>query len=124
MSAAPSRAVLEHLRHPRRAGSFPRGEPDVRRGAAGSFDCGRRIELELRLAPDGEVRDARFRAFGCAATLACGSWLAEFTCGATRAELDALDEAVLERALELPPEQTSCARMALRALRAALGSPA
>jgi nitrogen fixation NifU-like protein len=122
--SAPSAAVLEHLRHPRRGGSFGSGEPGVRRGGAGSFDSGRRIELELRLGGDGVVCDARFRAFGCAALLACGSWLAERACGARAGELARLDERALVRALELRPEEAICARLALRALRRALGAAA
>jgi nitrogen fixation NifU-like protein len=120
VSAAPSAAVLERLRRPRLAGRFPPAEPGVCRGAAGSLDRGRRIELELSIAGDGTVRDARFRAFGCAATLACASWIAERACGATRDELLGLRPFRVEAALDLRAGERASARLALRALRRAL----
>ncbi len=123
---APSAAVLDHLRSPRHAGAFPPGEVGVRTGEAGDLEQGRLVRFQLRPFPAGSggggVREARFKAFGCAATIASASWLSEQVSGQPEERARVIEPAEIARALDLSPGRRSAAELAVRALRAALAA--
>jgi len=127
---APSAAVLDHLRRPRHAGAFSPGEAGVRTGEAGDVEEGRLVRFELRPlrgpsgsgGGDGRLCEARFKAFGCAATIASASWLSEQVSGRPEARARALGPDEIVRALDLSPERRAGAELALRALRRALAA--
>jgi nitrogen fixation NifU-like protein len=111
--------VLEHLRRPRGAGALPREDPDVRTGEAGDPDEGRLVRMQLRL--DGaRIAEARFKAFGCAATIASASWLAERLPGLAREEAARIRPDDVAAALGLAGGQGAAAALALEALHEAL----
>ncbi len=122
MSAPPPRrpAWLEHLQDPRGAGSWPPGSPDVATGQAGDEAEGRLIRLQLRRGPDGRIEEARFKAFGCAATLASASYLTQRVTGLAPDTARAIRPEEVARALELPPDRQHAPTLALDALHAAL----
>jgi NifU-like protein involved in Fe-S cluster formation len=68
-----SETFKDHLAHPRNAGELA----DANASAEESNPvCGDRLRLSLRIR-DGRIETARFLAYGCPPTLACGSALAE-----------------------------------------------
>src|SRR5258707_7113837 len=72
-----SETFKDHLANPRNAGELA--------GANGTAEqtnpvCGDRLRLSLRI-KDGRIEAARFLAYGCPPTLACGSALAEIIQG-------------------------------------------
>jgi nitrogen fixation NifU-like protein len=74
--------------------------------------------LRLR---DNRIEAARFLAYGCAPTLACGSALAEMLIGMTRDEAARLTRAEIIRAVGgLPARKGHAAALAIETLRAAL----
>ena len=82
--------------------------------------CGDRLRLSLRLR-DGRIEAARFLAYGCAPTLACGSALTEMVEGMTREEAARLTRQEIIRALGgLPSRKQHAAALAIETLRAAL----
>ena len=117
---APSDAVRAHLRDPVGAGSFPPDTPRVFGGEAGAIDEGRLVRIELALAADGGIADVRFKAFGCPATIACASLLAQRLPGQPLARAGAIDAEQLVAALELSPRRRAAAETVVSALRAAL----
>jgi NifU-like protein involved in Fe-S cluster formation len=121
VSAAPRRPRwLEHLQEPRGAGSWPAGSPGVATGQAGDEAEGRLVRLQLRGSADGKIEAARFKAFGCAATLASASYLAERVAGLPAAAARAIRPEEVARELELPEDRRRAAELAIEALRAAL----
>jgi nitrogen fixation NifU-like protein len=120
--SAPSRRApwLEHLREPRGAGGWPPGSPDVATGQAGDESDGRLIRLQLRRGGDGRIAEARFKAYGCAATLASASYLAETVPGLAPEAARAIGAGDVARALELPEERARAPELAVAALRDAL----
>jgi NifU-like protein involved in Fe-S cluster formation len=79
--------------------------------------------LQFQLAVQGEmVEQARFRAIGCAATIAAGSVLTEWVQGQHVAGAGAqLSPSLVLNLLDgLPEEKLFCAELAVAALRAAL----
>jgi len=115
--------VLDHLASPRNAGSWPRDTPGVQTGESGAEASGRLVRIQLRLAADGHIAEARFKAFGCPFTIACASYTTELVAGRTRAAAAALSAAELIAGLELGSDREAAPELALAALRAALGVP-
>jgi NifU-like protein involved in Fe-S cluster formation len=107
----------EHLANPRNAGTLEDADADVE---LTNPVCGDRLRLTLRVRA-GRVRDARFLAYGCPPTIACGSALTQLVTGRTIAECLAFDRRDIARAAGgLPARKQHAAALALETLRAAL----
>lgn len=111
--------LLDHFDHPRRVGVFPTDRVGVRRGEAGSRHHGAVVRFELLVAEEGEVEDCRFKAWGCAGTIACASLVAEWLPGRTLDEVRAADVRSLTSELELPVERAYAPLVVEDAIRAA-----
>lgn len=121
MSPPPySPEVLEHFRNPAHAGSFPRDAAGVVTGEAGDEASGRLVRMQLRVAPDATIREVRFKAFGCPATIASASFVAARLSGRGLADSGALTAAGVAEALALPASRRRAAELALEALARAL----
>src|SRR5260370_40853049 len=82
--------------------------------------CGDRLRLSLRIR-DGHIEAARFLAYGCPPTLACGSALAEMLEGMTIAEARGLTRKEVAGSLGgLPARQQHAGALAIWKLRGAL----
>ena len=112
-----SETFKDHLAHPRHAGELPDANAAAERT---NPVCGDRLRLSLRVS-DGRIEAARFLAYGCAPTLACGSALVEMLEGMTTEEAARLTRAEIVRALGgLPARKGHAAALAIETLRAAL----
>lgn len=111
--------LLDHFDHPRRVGVFPTDQPGVRRGEAGSPHHGAMVRFELQVGPGRKIVDCRFKAWGCAGTIACASLAAEWLPGRTLDEARAADVRALTGALELPIERAYAPLVVEDAIRAA-----
>src|SRR4051812_37922121 len=82
--------------------------------------CGDRLRLSLRIR-EGRIEAARFLAYGCAPTLACGSVLAEKLEGMTVDKARALSRAEIVDALGgLAAQKQHAAALAIETLQSAL----
>lgn len=110
---------LDHFEHPRNAGEIdnPDAIAEITNPACGDV-------LRLTLKADGErITAIRFKAKGCAASIACASALTEIVQGRTIAELHVLNrDSLIEAVGGVPPASTHAAHLALDALSAALKS--
>jgi NifU-like protein involved in Fe-S cluster formation len=111
--------LLDHLANPRGAGEV--SDPDAVAEEVNPV-CGDRLRLSLKLG-EGRIVEARFLAYGCPPTLACGSALAEMLEGMTPDEAGAITRARLAKAVGgLPSRKQHAAALAVETLRAALNS--
>src|SRR5438552_17282614 len=112
-----SRAFKDHLVNPRNAGELP----DANAIAEETNPvCGERLRLSLRIR-DGRIEAARFLAYGCPPTLACGSVLAEMIEGMKVADAVGLTRKDIADALGgLPARKHHAAALAIETLRAAV----
>lgn len=112
------RALFAQPRHAGRpyAGRF-------QHGAGGTIKSGNLLEIWLAIR-DQEIAEARFEAFGCPSTVACGEWLCTWLPGRTVGAAERLTGLELAEALELEPVKRSVALVAEDALKAALAAPA
>jgi len=110
---AHSEHVLERFRHPK----YVQNSESLCVGRAGSKLAGSLIELHI--AVEHDVLQARFRAYGCPATIASADFLAEQLDGSTlhAARPDRHD---IIRALQLGPARQHCAALAIEAMDKAL----
>lgn len=115
-----SEAVQDHFRHPRNVGSFPVQLARVGRGRAGQAATGGVLHLQLHVSESGIISDTRFRAYGCGATIAAGSYVSQWLQGKTLQQAGQLSMQQVVQALELPPVKVHCAMLAEDALKAAV----
>lgn len=82
--------------------------------------CGDRLRLSLRIL-DGCIEAARFLAYGCPPTLACGSALTEMVEGMSIEEARALTKDLIVKAVGgLPSRKHHAAALAIETLQSAL----
>jgi len=107
----------DHLANPRNAGELL----DANAVAEETNPvCGDRLRLMLRVL-DGRIEAARFLAYGCAPTIACGSVLAEMIEGMKVEEAAQITRQEIVRTLDgLPSRKQHAAALAIETLRAAL----
>ena len=107
----------DHLANPRNVGELP--DSDVVAEETNPV-CGDRLRLSLRVR-DGRIEAARFLAYGCAPTLACGSVLAEMLEGMLIADASRLTKQEITSPLApLPARKRHSAALCIETLRAAL----
>ena len=107
----------DHLANPRNAGELADANAVVEQL---NPVCGDRLRLSLRVR-GGRIEAARFLAYGCAPTLACGSALAEMLEGMTLEEAARVSRADIAKAAGgLPARKGHAAALAAETLSAAL----
>lgn len=109
----------DHIAHPRNAGEL--ADPTTTAEETNPV-CGDRLRLSLRIVDD-RIEAARFLAYGCPPTLACGSALAEMIEGRSLEEASALTKEQIVNAVGgLPSRKHHAAALALETLQSALDS--
>jgi nitrogen fixation NifU-like protein len=84
--------------------------------------CGDSMRVYLKV-EEGEIKNAKFQAIGCAGAFASGSALTEMVKGKTLEEAEKITEYDVVRDLgELPGPKLHCARLAVDALRKSIES--
>jgi NifU-like protein involved in Fe-S cluster formation len=114
-----SETFHDHLTNPRNAGELA-GANALAEGT--NPVCGDRLRLSL-IVRDGRIEAARFLAYGCPPTLACGSVLTVMIQGKSVAEAKDITRANLLDALGgLPSRKQHAAALAVETLRTAIES--
>ena len=101
--------VLDHFQAPRNVGEFADADAI---GEGGNPISGNNIKLYLKI-DDERITDARFRTFGCAASIAASSKLTEIIIGQTLEDAQQIQNDTVAEALGgLPPTKMHCSAMA------------
>ena len=121
MDRAPeySASIWEHFRAPHNVGTFPAGSQHVLAGRAGARRHGREVEFQLQLTHHGRINEARYRVYGCPATIALCSLTSAALRGRTPAEAAVFSVVALADQLQLPAEKRDAALTVEDAIRAA-----
>jgi nitrogen fixation NifU-like protein len=107
----------DHLTQPRNAGELTNANAIAEET---NPVCGDRLRLSLRII-DGRIEAARFLAYGCPPTLACGSALAEMLEGMSIEAARALTKDQVVKAVGgLPSRKHHAAALAVETLQSAL----
>lgn len=111
--------LKDHLANPRNVGDIADADASAEQT---NPVCGDRLKLSLRIR-EGRIEAARFLAYGCPPTLACGSALAEMLEGLTVQEAAQISRGLIVEALGgLPSLKQHAAALAVETLQAALQS--
>ncbi len=112
-----SPAVMDHFHSPRNVGDLPDADGV---GSTGNPISGNSIALYLKIA-NGTITDAKFRTFGCAASIAASSMVTEWVIGRTTEEAASIENHTIADALGgLPPTKMHCSAMAADGVRTAI----
>jgi nitrogen fixation NifU-like protein len=115
-----SEKVLDHYENPRNVGSFDQADDQVGTGMVGAPACGDVMRLQIRVADNGVIEDARFKTYGCGSAIASSSLLTEWVKGKTLDEALKIKNTDIAEELALPPVKVHCSVLAEDAIRAAI----
>jgi nitrogen fixation protein NifU and related proteins len=119
MGSLYSPAVLDHFQNPRNSGDLVGATAQVE---VTNPVCGDVLRLAVRV-EHGRVAEARFKARGCVAAIACSSWLTEWIQGKSEVQLSSLHAGQVAESLGgLAPASFHAAELACDALRAVLNT--
>ena len=112
--------VIDHYENPRNVGSFDKGDESVGTGMVGAPACGYVMKLQIRVAEDGTIQDARFKTYGCGSAIASSSLITEWVKGKTLDQAAGIKNTQIAEELSLPPVKIHCSILAEDAIKAAV----
>lgn len=112
-----SEKVMDHFMNPRNVGELADADGV---GMEGNPTCGDVMKIFIKV-EDGKIIDAKFRTFGCGASIAVSSMVTEMIKGKTIDEaLSISKEAVANELGGLPPQKMHCSNLGADALKKAI----
>ena len=117
--------VIDHYQHPRNVGSFGTSKEvkerkDIGVGIVGAPECGDVMQLQIKVADDGRIEDAKFKCFGCGSAIASSSLATEWIKGKTLDEAASIRNTQIVEELSLPPVKIHCSVLAEDSIRTAI----
>jgi nitrogen fixation protein NifU and related proteins len=115
-----SEKVLDHYENPRNVGSFSDEDNSVGTGMVGAPACGDVMRLQIKVAENGIIEDAKFKTYGCGSAIASSSLVTEWLKGKSLDEATTIKNSDIAEELALPPVKVHCSVLAEDAIRAAI----
>jgi nitrogen fixation NifU-like protein len=115
-----SKKLLDHYENPQNVGSFAKNEENVGTGLVGAPACGDVMKLQIKVADDGTITDAKFKTFGCGSAIASSSLATEWIKGKKIDEAKQITNKEIAEELSLPPVKIHCSVLAEEAIKAAI----
>ena len=112
--------VLDHYENPRNVGSMDKEASNVGTGLVGAPACGDVMKLQIEVAEDGTIQDAKFKTFGCGSAIASSSLITEWVKGKKIDEATQITNKEIAEHLSLPPVKIHCSVLAEDAIKAAV----
>jgi nitrogen fixation NifU-like protein len=117
--------IIDHYENPRNVGTFGtqkeiKERKDIGVGLVGAPECGDVMQLQIKVAPDGTIEDAKFKTFGCGSAIASSSLATEWLKGRTLDQAEDLKNTQIVEELSLPPVKIHCSVLAEDAIKAAI----
>ncbi|WP_135078655.1 Fe-S cluster assembly scaffold IscU [Terasakiella sp. SH-1] len=112
--------VVDHYENPRNVGSMDNEDGDVGTGLVGAPACGDVMRLQIKVADNGVIEDAKFKTFGCGSAIASSSLVTEWVKGKTLDEAADIKNTDIAEELALPPVKIHCSVLAEDAIKAAI----
>lgn len=112
--------VIDHYENPRNVGSMEKADTSVGTGLVGAPACGDVMKLQIRVADDGTIEDAKFKTFGCGSAIASSSLATEMIKGMKVEDALSITNETIVAELNLPPVKIHCSVLAEDAIKAAI----
>jgi len=113
-----STKVIDHYENPRNVGTMDKDDPNVGTGLVGAPACGDVMRLQLKIADDGTIQDAKFKT--CGSAIASSSLVTEWVKGKSVEEAVQITNKEIAKELSLPPVKIHCSVLAEDAIKAAI----
>jgi Fe-S cluster assembly scaffold IscU len=113
--------VIDHYERPRNVGSLDKDSKNVGTGLVGAPACGDVMKMQIEVDEKGNVKDSKFKTFGCGSAIAASSVASEWVKGKTVDECLRLTNKDIAAHLRLPPVKLHCSMLAEDAIKAAVG---
>jgi nitrogen fixation protein NifU and related proteins len=115
-----SEKVIDHYENPRNVGTLSKEDEKVGTGLVGAPACGDVMRLQIKVADDGTIEDAKFKTYGCGSAIASSSLVTEMIKGKTLDFALQIKNVEIAEELSLPPVKIHCSVLAEDAIRAAI----
>ncbi len=113
--------VIDHYNNPRNVGTLDKEKKSVGTGLVGAPECGDVMRLQIEVDEEtNEIKDAKFKTFGCGSAIASSSLATEWLKGKTIDEALAIDNMEIVEELALPPVKIHCSVLAEDAIKHAI----
>lgn len=111
--------VIDHAENPRNVGSLDKNKSNVGVAIVGAPACGDVLQMHIEV-DKGIIIDAKFKTFGCNASVASSSLATESIKGKTLEEAFKVSNRDIARELSLPPVKLHCSLLAEEAIKGAI----
>ncbi|ELA41748.1 iron sulfur cluster assembly protein 1 [Vittaforma corneae ATCC 50505] len=111
--------VMDHFNNPRNIGSFDDGK-NIGTGVVGAPACGDVLKFQIKVDDNGEIVDAKFKAFGCGSAIASSSLATELVKGKSIEDSLRISNDQIAQKLSLPPIKLHCSMLAEDAIKSAI----
>ncbi len=115
-----SEKLIDHFNNPRNVGSLDKTSENVGTGIVGAPECGDVMKLQIEVADDGTIKDAKFKTYGCGSAIAASSLATEWLKGKSVDDATDLKNTAIASELSLPPVKIHCSVLAEDAVSAAI----
>ena len=115
-----SKEVLDHYEKPRNVGTLDKSDNNVGTGLVGAPACGDVMRLQIKVAENGLIEDAKFKTYGCGSAIASSSLVTEWVKGRTLEEALKIKNVEIAEHLSLPPVKIHCSVLAEDAIKSAI----
>jgi nitrogen fixation NifU-like protein len=105
--------VLDHYSNPRNVGSLDKNSINVGTGLVGAPACGDVMKLQILVDDAGNIKDVRFKTFGCGSAIASSSLATEKIKGLTVHEASQIKNTDIAKELSLPPVKLHCSSIGI-----------
>ena len=113
--------LLDHFKNPRNVGTLDKSNKNVGTGLVGAPECGDVMRLQIEVDDEsGQIKDAKFKTFGCGSAIASSSLATEWLKGKTVDEALTIDNMDIVEELALPPVKIHCSVLAEDAIKSAI----
>ena len=113
--------LLDHFKNPRNVGTLDKESKNVGTGLVGAPECGDVMRLQIEVDDEsGQIKDAKFKTFGCGSAIASSSLATEWLKGKTVDEALSIDNMDIVEELALPPVKIHCSVLAEDAIKMAI----
>jgi len=112
--------LVDHFNNPRNVGSLDKNSVRVGTGIVGAPECGDVMKLQIEVAEDGTIVDAKFKTYGCGSAIAASSLATEWLKGKRVEQATELKNTDIANELSLPPVKIHCSVLAEDAVKAAI----
>lgn len=115
-----SKKVMDLYDNPKNVGTFDENDKDVGTAVVGAPSCGDVIKLQIKVGEDGNIKDAKFKAFGCGAAIASSALITDWVRGKSLEDASSIKNVDVAEYLSLPPVKAHCSVLAEEAVDKAI----